>query len=98
MDGNPLLKSLNTSNMMNAMQNNPAIQLLNIMRSGGNPMQLIGSNPKLQQINSMMNGKSDDEVGGMMSNLAKEKGVDLGQLAKSLGMPEDVAKRYGIKF
>ena len=64
--------------------------MINIARNGGNPMQLMQqmarSNPQVNQVMQMMNGKSPDQLRQMASNMAKERGMDLNQVAKQLGI------------
>lgn len=95
MAGNPLMNMLNGNN---PMMNNPLMQMVNMMKNGGNPSamlnQLIQKNPQMQQISQMMNGKSPQQMGEMMRNLAQQKGVDLGQLMGQIGVPEDVQAKY----
>lgn len=98
MAGNPLLSMIG-GNM--PMGNNPLMQIINMAKSGkGNPMQLIqqfaGQNPQMQQVMNMMNGKDQNQVNEMIANTAKERGVNLSELAKNIGMPPEVAKKYGI--
>lgn len=98
MAGNPIIGTMNANSIVSSLQNNPFMQIINMVRSGSNPMEMIGRNPQLQQIAGMMNGKNPNEIGGMINSLAQQKGVDVGQLAKSIGMPEEIAKQYGIKM
>lgn len=71
--------------------NNPLFQMINLARNGGNPMQLLQqmarSNPQVNQVIQMMNGKSPDQLRQMASNMAKERGVSLEQVAQQLGIP-----------
>lgn len=70
--------------------NSPLFQMINIARNGGNPMQLMQqmarSNPQVNQVMQMMNGKSPDQLRQMASNMAKERGMDLNQVAQQLGI------------
>lgn len=71
--------------------NNPLFQMINMARSGGNPMQMLQqmarSNPQVNQVMQMMNGKSQDQLRQMASNMAKERGMNLDQVAQQLGIP-----------
>lgn len=103
MAGNPLVNMMGGNNPMASMlQGNPVMQVVNIMRNGGNPNtmlnQLMQKNPQMQQFTQMLNGKTPDQMGELMRNLAQQRGVDLGQLAQYMGMPQDVAARYGINM
>lgn len=103
MAGNPLANMMGGNNPIASMlQGNPVMQVVNIMRNGGNPNamlnQIMQKNPQMQQFTQMMNGKTPDQMGELMRNLAQQRGVDLGQLAQYMGMPQDVATKYGINM
>lgn len=49
--------------------------------------QMARSNPQVNQVIQMMNGKSPDQLRQMASNMAKERGVSLEQVAQQLGIP-----------
>lgn len=70
--------------------NSPLFQMINVARSGGNPMQLIQqmarSNPQVNQVMQMMNGKSPDQLRQMAANMAKERGTSIEQVAQGLGI------------
>lgn len=102
MSGNPLLNMMGGNNPMAAMMNGPLGQIINMAKSGkGNPMQMIqqfaGQNPQMQQVMQMMNGKDQNQINELIANTAKERGVDLKQLAEGIGMPPEIAKKYGIQ-
>lgn len=104
MSGNPLLNMMagGVGNPIQAMlQNNPFMQVINMAKNGGNPIQMLqqmsGQNPQLKQIMDMTNGKSPSEMGDMINSLAQQKGINVSDLVKQIGMPDDVAKRFGIK-
>lgn len=71
--------------------NNPLLQMINMARNGSNPMQMMQqmarSNPQVNQVMQMMNGKSQDQLRQMASNMAKERGTSLEQVAQQLGIP-----------
>lgn len=71
--------------------NSPLFQMINMARNGGNPMQMIQhmarSNPQINQVIQMMNGKSPDQLRQMASNMAKERGMSLEQVAQQFGIP-----------
>lgn len=71
--------------------NSPIFQMINMARNGGNPMQLMQqmarSNPQISQVMQMMNGKSTDQLRQMASNMARERGTSLEQVAQQLGIP-----------
>lgn len=70
--------------MMNVMQ------LIRSMQSGGNPMQmLIGmakDDPQIGQVLGMVNGKTPAEMQRMVYDIAGQRGVDVNQLARQLGI------------
>ena len=72
------------------MMNNPMMQLMQLMRNGGNPMtmlnQMTGNNPMVGQLMQSMQGKSPDVLRQMAMNIAKERGIDLGEFAQQFGM------------
>lgn len=103
MNGNPLMQMMGSAMGDNPMmQSNPIMQIISMLKNGGNPQALIqqmaGSNPQVKQIMDTVNGKSQQEMNEYIKNAAQQKGVDLGQLAKSIGMPSEVASRYGIEM
>lgn len=100
MSGNPLLSMMGGNG---PMANNPLMQIINMAKSGkGNPMQMIqqfaGKNPQMQQVMQMINGKDQNQINNMISKTAKERGVDLSQLASQIGMPKDIASKFGINI
>lgn len=70
--------------------NNQMMQIMQLMRSGGNPMtllnQMTGNNPMVSSLMQSMQGKSPDALRQMAMNIAKERGVDLNQFAQQFGM------------
>lgn len=72
------------------MMNNPLLQMVNVMRSGGNPMNLIqrmaASDPTMRQFMQMVNGKSPEQLRTMAENMAKQRGVSINDVARQLGI------------
>ncbi len=72
------------------MMNNPVMGLINLARSGGNPMalmqQMVGQNPRMQQAYSMVQGKTPEQLKQMAENMAKERGMTVEQVAKNIGL------------
>lgn len=70
--------------------NNPIMMLLNIARSGGNPMaamqQMANNNPQMRQAVQMMQGKSPAELQQMAQNIARERGIDLNDFLRQMGI------------
>lgn len=73
--------------MMNGM--NP-LQLIKTLRGGGNPLQMLmgmaQQNPMLKQVMDMVNGKTPEEMRDFVYQTAQQRGVDMNQLAQSLGI------------
>lgn len=71
-------------------QNNPLLNVVAAMRSGGNPMamlnQMAQSNPQMAQAMQMIQGKNPQQMEEMARNLAKERGVNIEDVARSLGI------------
>lgn len=83
---NPLL------NMIGNMQNNPLMNIVKMIQSGGNPQQLINQivnqNPNLKNIMNNINGKDTNQLKDMFYSMCKEKGIN----------PQDIAKQYNINL
>lgn len=73
-----------------APMNNPIMMLVQGMNSGKNPMQMIqsmaGQNPQIAQAFQMMQGKSPQQLQTMAQNMAKERGIDLNEMMRKLGI------------
>lgn len=72
------------------MQNNPAFQLAIAMRQGKNPnvilQQMAMSDPRVAQAMQMIQAKTPQQLQEMTKNLAKERGVNIEDVARSLGI------------
>lgn len=70
--------------------NNPIMAMVNMMRTGGNPMalmqQMAKSNPQVNQVMQMMKGKSPAQLKSMAENIAKERGTTVEDVAQQLGL------------
>ena len=68
----------------------PIMQLANLARAGQNPMGLIqrlsGQNAPIMQGLNLIQGKNEAQLRTMAQNLAKERGIDLNQLASVLNL------------
>lgn len=77
------------------MNGNPLMMIMNAMRAGGNPMQILqsmaGNNPQVAQGLQMINGKSPQQVQQMAENMAKQRGVD------AHGLYQAIAQQFGMK-
>lgn len=70
--------------------NNPIMMLVNVAKNGGNPMQtmgqMAGQNPRIAQAMRMMQGKSPQQLQSMAQNMARERGIDINQMIRELGL------------
>ena len=70
------------SNMMQFIQNS--------MRRGANPETLLAqmaqSDPTVQQVQKILRGKSPQQQREIVTNMYRERGVDIDNLARSLGI------------
>lgn len=66
------------------------MQLIQMLQGSTNPMQMLmgmaQNNPALGQALQMVNGKTAAEMERMAYDMAKQRGVDLNQLAKQMGI------------
>ncbi len=77
--------------MNSPMMNHPVAQMVNLMRSGGNPLELMqrmaGGNPQMGQFLQMIGGKNPGQLKQMAMNAARERGTNVQQIAQQLGIP-----------
>ena len=70
--------------------NNPVMMLVQAMNNGGNPMalmqQMAGQNPQIAQALQMMQGKNPQQLEQMARGMAQERGIDLNQMIRQLGI------------
>lgn len=73
-----------------APMNNPVLTLVQAMQQGRNPMVLMQAmaqqNPQVAQALQMMHGKSPQQLQSMAQNMARERGVDLNQMLRQMGI------------
>ena len=72
---------------------NPMMMLLQAMQNGMNPMQWMqqqGGNPQIQQLMQLTQGKSPQELRGIAANMAKQRGLNYGDLE------QQIAQRFGL--
>ena len=66
------------------------MQLIQMIRGGGDPTQILTqmsrANPMVGQVMRMTDGKTPTEMRNMAHEMARQRGVDLDQLAKSMGL------------
>lgn len=65
-------------------------QLISIARNGGNPMgmiqQMAQSNPQMAQAMQFIQGKSPQQLQQIATNMAKERGTTVEQIARQMGL------------
>jgi uncharacterized protein YidB (DUF937 family) len=75
--------------MNNGIPMNP-MHLMQMLQNGANPNQLahqlIQRNPAFRQAAQFMNGKTPQQIQKDVQQMAAQRGVDLNQLAKQLGI------------
>ena len=71
------------------MPMNP-LQAIQALQKGANPnqlmMQLVQQNPAVRQAMQMVNGKTPDQIRDMAQQIARQRGIDLSQLTRQLGI------------
>lgn len=71
------------------MPMNP-LQAIQAIQQGANPnqlmMQLVQQNPAVRQAMQMVNGKTPDQIRDMAQQIARQRGIDLTQLTRQLGI------------
>ena len=76
--------------------NNPLAMMVQMMQGGRDPMQLVqqmaGSNPQMAQFMRMIQGKGSGDLQKMAENLARERGVSINDVARSLGLAQPSGK------
>lgn len=69
---------------------NPMMMALQMARGGQNPMAMLenlaGQNPQMAQAMRLIQGKSPEQLRSVASNMAKERGIDLDQMAQGMGL------------
>lgn len=70
--------------------NNPLALLMQAAQSGGNPVamiqQMAAQNPQMAQAFRLIQGKDARQLQAMAQNIARERGIDLNEVAQSLGI------------
>lgn len=69
---------------------NPLAQLAQIAKQGQSIypalMQMSRGDPRMMQAMQMMQGRSPDQMRQMVLNMARERGIDLNQMAQMYGL------------
>lgn len=77
-------------NPLGLMGNNPIIGIVNAMRNGSNPNDLINqairNHPQRDQLQQIIGGKSPDQLMQVAQNMCRERGTTI----------DDVLKQFGI--
>ena len=72
------------------MTNNPMMLAVEQMKRGMNPnavlSQIARNDPQVTQMIKILNGKNEAELRQFAQNLAKERGIDLDNLMRSMGI------------
>lgn len=70
--------------------NDPLMMLADAARRGQNPMQVLDrlatQDPRMAQAKQMLRGKSPQQLEQMARNMARERGVNIDELVRSLGL------------
>lgn len=73
-----------------APMNNPVLALVQAMQQGRNPMALMQTmaqqNPQVAQALQMVQGRSPQQLQQMAQNMARERGIDINQMIRQLGI------------
>lgn len=76
--------------MMIPPQNNPMPMILAMLQRGGNPnsmlTQLARQNPQVAQVMNLLGGKTPEQQRTIAENIARERGVNLEELMRQLGI------------
>ena len=69
---------------------NQLIQMVNLMRNGGNPIgflqMMANNNPVAAQVLNLCKGKNASQLEEIAKNLAKNNGTTIEDVARSLGI------------
>lgn len=67
---------------------NPMQAIVNQFMGGMSPMDILNriGGPQAQQAKQLIGGKSENQLREIATNMARQRGVDLGSLAQQLGV------------
>lgn len=72
------------------MNQNPLQTAIQMMNAGRNPIawlqQISGSYPQIAQAMQIINGKSPQQLQQIAANMAREKGLNITELIRGLGI------------
>lgn len=70
--------------------NNPLLAALEAARRGQDPLQMLntltGQDPRMGRAMQMLRGKNANQLEHMARNMARERGIDLNELIRSLNL------------
>lgn len=76
--------------MMNNPLGNPLAFLLNAMQRGGDPRRLLqqmaAQEPMAAQVMQILSNKPERQQRDIVMNMARERGIDIESLARSMGI------------
>lgn len=77
-------------NPMALMGNNPIVQLINTVRNGGNPdemvQQIIQNHPQREQLTQIIGGKTPDQLMQTAENMCRECGTSIDEVLGKFGI------------
>lgn len=77
-------------NPMALMGNNPIMQIINTVRSGGNPdamvQQIIQNHPQREQLTQIIGGKTPDQLMKTAENMCRECGTSIDEVLGKFGI------------
>ena len=80
----------NPMQMLQGLMASPVGQIFSAYRQGGNPIQMMqqlaGGSPQISQALQIINGKNPQQLQQIAMNMARERGIDMNQLAQGLGL------------
>lgn len=72
------------------MGNNPIMQIINTVRSGGNPdamvQQIIQNHPQREQLTQIIGGKTPDQLMKTAENMCRECGTSIDEVLGKFGI------------
>lgn len=80
----------NPMQILQGLMASSAGQIFNAYKQGGSPIQMMqqmaGSSPQISQALQIINGKNPQQLQQIAMNMARERGIDINQLAQGLGL------------
>lgn len=78
----------NASQSSGQNQANPMNAIMNQFMSGMSPMAILNrmAGPQVKQAKQIIGGKNEDQLREIAINMAKQRGVDLNNLAQQMGI------------